>query len=520
MIPPQPTPWLSSAHQLSLKLNEHCILVCITIVISTIVGISVALMMQHFTRSRNTVLRIAKILQTIPSLAVLALCIPLLGIGTVPAVLTLVLYALLPIIKNTHLALQRIPPHLLDAAHALGMTPWQTITKVKLPIALPYIINGIRLASSMTIGLATIAAFVGAGGLGDFITNGLALNDHRLILLGAVPAGALALSVDYLFEYGYQNFIPHIKRNNAPKLAHTLTFITIICLLTINACLIMGITAEEKNNRTITIACKNFTEQIILGYIITDLIEKNTSIKVIKKFDLGSTAVIHDAIQKGQVDLYPEYAGTAYSVILKKTQRLNEEATRSLVKKIYKNKFHLTWIGPLGFNSNQTLAIHTQLAKQMHILTLSDLARISPRLSIAAPNAFLARPDGYPLLKSRYGFHFHSVHAIAPYLIYPTIAHHLVDCIGTSSTDGRLQAYSLTTLLDDRRAYPNYSAGIVIRTNTLKQFPELLPLLKRLLGTISNKTMTYMNYIVDTKKESAKKVAERFLLQHGMIKRE
>ena len=492
-------------------------LVLITIVISTILGISMALIMQHWTRSRNTMLRIAKILQTIPSLAVLALCIPLLGIGTVPAVLTLVLYALLPIIKNTHLALQRIPPHLLDAAYALGMTPWQTMTKVKLPIALPYMINGIRLATSMTIGLATIAAFVGAGGLGDFITNGLALNDHRLILLGAVPAGVLALSIDYLFEYSYQNFIPHIKRNKSPKLIHTMTFTTIICLLTVNTALGPSLMAREKNSKTITIACKNFTEQMILGYIITDLIEQNTSITVIKKFDLGSTEVIHHAILKAQVDLYPEYTGTAYSVILNKTQRLNERATRSLVKKVYKNRFHLTWIGPLGFNSDQTVAIHTRLAKQMHIHTLSDLARIAPRLSIAAPNAFLARPDGYPLLKSHYGMHFRSVHAIAPYLIYPAIAHHLVDCIGTASTDGRLKAYPLTTLKDDQQAYPHYSAGIVVRSSTLNQFPELSPLLQKLLGAISNKAMTHMNYLVDVKKESPTEVAEEFLLQHRLI---
>ncbi len=400
---------IQHCHALGTNLLVHISLSFSATLLAILVGLPLGIWAYQTVSVRRIVLSITNIFQTIPSLALLAFLIPILGIGFKPTIVTLMFYALLPITRNTYTGLAQLPEEIIEAANGLGFTRWQRLRMVELPLATPIIIAGIRTATAMTIGITTIAAFIGAGGLGTFITEGLALNDSRLILLGAIPTALLALTVDYIIA----QFEITLSKQKRRQLRFKKTKATIAIFL--GGLLIFGyghrfiasVFSTSKN--TIVIATKNFSESYILGYLMIDMIQEKTKLHVIKKFNLGSTAVLQSALLKGAIDLYPEYTGTAYMVILKKQQVTTPQKTYQIVKSEYKKRFNLIWLRPFGFSNSQTLAVHSAFAKKYHLSTLSDLAKISPTLSIAAPAAFIKRADALPALQRAYHLRFKRV---------------------------------------------------------------------------------------------------------------
>ena len=178
------------------KVLEHLALTGLSTGIAVSAGIPCGVWVYKTPSVRGAVLGFTGIVQTLPSLAVLALLLPLFGIGMKPAILALTLYALLPIVRNTYTGLNEVPSAAREAALAVGFTEIQRLLMVDLPLALPFIIAGVRTAAVIGVGIATLCSFIGAGGLGDFINRGLAMNNARLLLLGAIPAGMLALLLD------------------------------------------------------------------------------------------------------------------------------------------------------------------------------------------------------------------------------------------------------------------------------------------------------------------------------------
>ena len=180
------------------QLLEHLYLTTLSLSIATVMGISLGLLMLSNKQLAYIIIGITGVLQTIPSIALLALCIPFLGIGTLPAIVALILYALLPIVRNTFTGITEIAPSTIEAARGMGMSPLQVLTKVRLPLAFPMIFAGIRTAAVINIGVATIAAFIGAGGLGQFIFRGISMNNANMLFAGAIPAALLAICIDLL----------------------------------------------------------------------------------------------------------------------------------------------------------------------------------------------------------------------------------------------------------------------------------------------------------------------------------
>ena len=180
------------------QLLEHLYLTTLSLSIATVIGISLGLLMLSNKQLAYIIIGITGVLQTIPSIALLALCIPFLGIGTLPAIVALILYALLPIVRNTFTGITEIAPSTIEAARGMGMSPLQVLTKVRLPLAFPMIFAGIRTAAVINIGVATIAAFIGAGGLGQFIFRGISMNNANMLFAGAIPAALLAICIDLL----------------------------------------------------------------------------------------------------------------------------------------------------------------------------------------------------------------------------------------------------------------------------------------------------------------------------------
>lgn len=190
------------------KTKEHLVLVALSLFLAILIGVPLGVIASQYKPLAQAVLALSGVLQTIPSLALLCFLIPLFGIGFVPAVVALFLYALLPIVRNTYLGFSNIDPKLKESALTLGLTSWDRLWRVDFPLATPAILAGIKLSAVINVGTATLAAFIGAGGYGTFIVTGLALNNTHVILQGAIPSAVLALVIQGIFELADRWLIP------------------------------------------------------------------------------------------------------------------------------------------------------------------------------------------------------------------------------------------------------------------------------------------------------------------------
>jgi osmoprotectant transport system permease protein len=499
------------AGALQQKVLEHLFLSSLSLLLASTLAIPLGISIFRFASLRKILLPIGSVSQTIPSLALLGLLIPFLGLGTLPTIVALTFYGIYPLLKNTYAGLKAVPAECLEAAEGLGFSPFQRLWFVELPLALPLIIAGLRVAMSMTIGIASIAALIGAGGLGDFIMQGIALNNSSLILLGAIPAAFLAIAFDYTISLVEVRLK---KRKEGPPLLLKFqkSYLVLFGLLILGGGSLFydqAMTNEKEN--TIVIASKNFTESIILAEMMAQVIEAKTSLAVKRKFNLGTTDIIHQALLKREVDLYPEYTGTAYMTVLKKALFSSGGSLFQKVRQAYKDNFQLMWLAPFGFSNSQTLVITRAAARQYNIYTLSDLGRLSSSLSLAATPEFLKRDDGVPLLLKAYGLTFKAITQVDPTLMYLAISNKVVDVIAAFATDGKLQKYELIPLTDDKRAFPAYEAAPVIRLAVLKVYPELQDILAPLAGAITQDKMRTLNYQVDVEGKSPSAIVRAFL---------
>ena len=502
--------------QLFIKFWEHLYLACFSTLAAILFGMPLGIMAAKFPKVRPYILSSANILQTVPSLALLAFLIPFIGIGTKPALVTLAVYAVLPIIRNTQTGIESISQDILQAAEGIGFKPHQTLFYIELPLAIPFIIAGMRTAAVMGVGIATIAAFIGAGGLGDFIYRGISSNNPGLILLGAVPAALLALLMDNIFGRIETHFAPTSHKTFTSKARVAVVLAISILLIALGPWIVNKY--RYGNVKTVVVASKNFTEQLILGELISELLENRTSFKVIKKLNLGSTEICQEALLRGDIDIYPEYSGTAYLVVLKKSiDDIDNDNLFEFVKKEYIDKFNITWLSPLGFSNSEALAVHSDFAEQHSIQTISDLKPHAKKMCMAAPDEFMQRPDGYETIAKGYNLHFKQIKQMESGLMYPAINTREADVITAFRTDGRLHSGKLKLLKDDKKRFPEYDASILVRNALLQDHPELKNALHILSGIIDEQTIKRLNYQVDVEGKSPKKVARKYLLEMKLL---
>lgn len=495
------------------KLIEQLYLVGAAMTIAILVGVPLGILVVRTQRLRAITLSFAGILQTVPGLALLAFLLPFFGIGAKPAIIALVVYALLPVMRNTVTGLENIPAESIEAARGLGFTKLQRLWIVELPLAMPTIIAGIRIATVISVGVATLAAFIGAGGLGDYINRGLALNNTQLLLMGAIPAALMALILDFVIGQ-IEVLLQKNKSGSKAKSFLALGFIGVLLALSVFAA---SAPLWEKHHNTVRVATKNFTEQFILGEIIAQLIEAKTHLHVERYFNLGTTEILQRSIVGGQIDIYPEYTGTAYLTVLNLPYTgLGAHALFEKVQADYQNKYNILWLAPLGFNNTQAIVVRDEFAIQYHLNTISDLVPMQQLLIMGAPPEFVSRPDALPGLEKAYGLHFGKVKQLEPNLMYLAIFQKQVNTIMAFSTDGRIEKYHLRILQDDKNLFLPYDASILIRQSTLEKYPEM-KILELLSGKIDDKTMRAMNYQVDVEKKTPVEVAKAFLQNQKLI---
>lgn len=475
--------------------------------LALIIGIPVGVILTRFERLANPSLSCLAVIQTVPSLALLGLLIPLMGIGRPPSLVATVLYSLLPIVMNTYVGIVQVSEAVKDAARGLGMTPGQILRRIELPLALPVILAGVRTGVVYAIGVITICALAGAGGLGEYITRGLARGDNGLILLGAVPI--LLLTLIAFWSIG--GIAVLAKRNISLGLA-------VATLLSLGLAGYAVVESLPKKRADLVIGSKNFTENIVLAEIMRQMIEAHTGLEVEARYGLSSN-LAYKALLAKSTDLYPEYTGTLLTAVDALNLPVPKDRSRitELVRKEMEKKFDLLLLEPFGLNNTHAMCVPGQLAKDYQLRTIGDL-RKTPSLRAAFASEFLDRPDGWPNLAKTYGLELSEPpKMVEPELMYVAMREGQADLCSGFSTDWQIRDYGLVVLQDDLHYFPSYHAAPLARKEVLTRHPILKDVLGRLAGTIDDETMRSLNAEVAVKKRSEVEVAREFLLDKRLI---
>lgn len=498
--------------ELLLLVRQHVVLVFIAILVAVIIGVPTGILLTRYRRLRGPVLGLANVMQTIPSLALFGFLIPLPfigGIGTRTALVALVLYSLLPIIRNTVTGILNVDPNVREAAVAMGMTGSQVLRQVELPLAMGVIVTGIRVATVIAVGVTTIAAAVGAGGLGVYIFRGLRQYDNNLLLAGAVSAALLALAADFLLGLVERQF--SVDAKHSARLRKLALAAAVILLVVVGGVWLRP--AKPAGTSHVAIGSKDFTESALLGEIVAQMLEAR-GVSVERRFELGGN-LPHEALVAGTLDLYPEYTGTSFTAILHHAPINDPRAVYARVKQEYADKFKVEVSQPLGFENTFAILVRGDDARRLNLKTISDAVPESPRWRAGFGQDFMSRADGYPGFSKAYGLKFAEVREMDLSLTYIALSSRQVDLIAANSTEGRIQTLDLFQLADDRHYFPPYEAVYLVRQDSLTRVPALSEVLAKLANAISTEEMRRLNYEIDGNKRDPKEVVKEWLKGKG-----
>ncbi len=500
--------------ELLVLTREHIILVAVSTGMAVAIGIPLGIMLTRIRSLRAPVLGFANVMQTVPSLALFGLLIPVPfigGIGARTAIIALAFYALLPVIRNTVTGIMGIDPRVTEAADAMGMTPWQRLRIVELPLAMPVILTGVRVAVVISVGVATVAAAVGAGGLGTYIFRGLRQNDNSLLLAGAIASAILALLCDFALGQFEKSFALGERKSRTRRRASVLAVVAILAAVTGLSYLTQGASRQDvagtTAGQTVVIGSKDFTESVILAEILAQMLERQ-GVAVVRQFELGGN-LPHDSMLAGQIDVYPEYTGTAFTAILKHTPITDVQAVYDRTKAEYRENFDLVVSPPLGFSNDFAILVRGDDAARYNLKTISDAVPHASGWQAGFGQDFMSREDGYTGFSRAYGLNFaKQPREMDLSLTYRALASGELDIIAGNSTDGLIAALGLFQLEDDKYYFPPYQAVFIARTAA---YQVLAPTLEEIGGAISTNEMRRLNLEVDGNKRTPREVAAAWI---------
>jgi osmoprotectant transport system permease protein len=512
--------------------GEHLWLVAISTAIAVLIGIPLGVLLTRFKALRAPVLGFASVMQTVPSLALFGFLIPIPyigGIGARTAIVALVLYALLPIIRNTVTGILGIDAPVREAAVGMGMTEWQILRLVEFPLAAGVILTGVRVAVVITVGVAVIGGFIGAGGLGEYIFRGLRQNDDNLLLTGAGISAIMALAADLvlgLLEKHFEVRAGRLREKKGRALFRRIVWGVVAGALVIG----LGVFAFNKVSRwraaksstaqggqgeRVRVGSKDFTESVLLAEIVAQMLEAR-GLAVERQFELGGN-LTHTSLVAGRIDVYPEYTGTAYTAILQHPPKTDPRAVYDQVKREYEEKFGVMVSAPLGFSNDFAILVRGAEARRLQLKTISDAVPHARDWRAGFGQDFMSRADGYAGFVRAYGFSFNQQpREMDLSLTYRALASNQVDIIAGNSTDGLISALDLFQLEDDRHYFPPYEAVFLARRDTLSRTHALSEALARLKGAISTEEMRRLNYQIDGEKRDRREVVSAWLKSKGL----
>lgn len=484
--------------------------IAIAIVVGGIAGVLIAV----YQRAAKPTLAVINVLYTIPSISMLGFLIPFSGIGNATAIIALTIYALLPMVSNTHTGLTNVDPDILEAAEGMGSTRTQTLFRVQLPLAMPYIMGGIRSMAVMTIALAGIASFIGAGGLGVAIYRGITTNNSAMTIDGSLLIALLALAADGVLGFVERRMGKHDAKSRRQN-RRMATVAGVACAGVAGALVVSALVPKAD---TIHIATKPMTEQYIMGNMLQDLIEQDTDLNVELTTGVGGgTSNIEPAMESGEFDLYPEYTGTAWNLVLGE-QGVFQQSDMDQLTQRYHDEKGLDWRGMWGFKDAYGLVVRKEIADQYNLKTYSDLARVAPELTFGAEYDFYEKEHGFDDLCNEYGLHFKNTVDLDIGLKYEALAQKQIDVMVVFTSDGQLSQADAVVLQDDHKFFPADLCGNVIRDDTLQKHPELEQVFDQITNSITDDEMAQMNYEVETEGKDPGDVARDFLRQKGLLK--
>jgi osmoprotectant transport system permease protein len=492
-------------------LTAHLQLTLVALALAMLISIPAGVLATRWGWIERPALAIAGVIQTVPALALLAIAVPVLAalglqsIGVLPAIIGLTLYGILPILRNTVTGIAGVDPAVKEAARGVGMTPLQQLRRVELPLAMPIIVAGIRTATVWTVGMATLSTPVGATSLGNYIFSGLQTRNAAAVLVGCVSAAVLALLLDGLIHTIETAVRERRRRRLVPAVA-----VLGVLMLYAGGSLARTVAGSGSRDRGFVIGAKTFTEQYILSAILARQVEHDTRAPVQVLSSLGST-VAFDALRNGRIDAYVDYSGTIWTTILHQTKvPADRGALERQVASTLASRYGVTVACALGFENAYALAMPEAQADRLGVTRISQLVPYAPSLSIGSDYEFFSRPE-WRAIEAAYHLHFGRQRSMDPSLMYEAVATGSVDVISAYSTDGRIAAYHLRVLEDDRGAIPPYDALVLVNSRTAQEHPEFLRALAALEGRIGADAMRRMNREVDQDKRQPEAVAAEFL---------
>ena len=283
------------------------------------------------------------------------------------------------------------------------------------------------------------------------------------------------------------------------------------------AALVVAAVAGPSDAAGFRIGSKNFTEQVVLGELYAQALEAR-GVSVDRKLNMGGTLIAHQALVSGEIDVYPEYTGTALANVLKAETMTDPDAVYRKVKQHYDKELKLRWLTPTRINNTYVLVVLPETAQKHNLRTLSDLAKVSKNLTLGAGPEFRNRKDGIPGLKAKYGIEWKEDRQFAIGLRYQALQNKQVDVIDGYATDGQIAAQKLVKLEDDKRLWPPYFVAPVARPQALKDHPRAEEVLDQVSALLDDTSMSEMNWRVDGNKEEPKDVARDFLRKKGVVK--
>lgn len=491
-------------------LGAHIVLTLIALAAGLAVAMPAAFLALRVRSLQGPLLAIASVIQTVPSLALLALMVAAFGLfGQPAALIALACYSMLPILRNTITGIEGVDPAVVEAARGIGMTEGQLMWRVQLPLAAPVIIAGVRTATVWVVGIATLATPVGADSLGTYIFSGLQTRNPTAVLFGVAAAAVLAIALDLLIHLG-EIATSRRSRPLGVTAAAGLAFILLIGLWPAlggnRPAPVTGADGVERPR--LVIGAKAFTEQFILARVLQHRLEEagyQTSLTE----GLGSS-VVFDALVKGDVDIYIDYSGTIWANHMKREDVPAPAVVLDEMASWLAAEHEIASLGALGFENTYALAMRDAAAERLGVVSIEDLASHAPGLELGSDYEFFDRPE-WTRLRDTYELRFAAQRTFDPTLMYPAVVEEDVDVITAFSTDGRIAAFDLRVLEDPRRAFPPYDAVVLLGPRAARE-QQVLAALTPLIGVIDAEAMREANKLVDVDRRSLDHAA-RFLLE-------
>ena len=500
-------------------LTAHLQLSLVALAVGGALSLPLGVWVARRPRLESAVLGAASVVQTIPSLALLAVMVPALAwlsarldrlagveldsIGFLPAAIGLTLYSVLPMLRNAVTGIAGVDPAAVEAARAVGMTGAQRLRRVELPLALPTIIAGVRTAAVWVVGMATLSTPVGAASLGNYIFSGLQTRNFASVLLGCAGAAGLALVLDGLIRGVERAYRTRSRAGLALGLGLVLGLFAFVALSLVPR-------AGAPGGRPVAIGAKTFTEQYILSELLALQIERRTGAATRAVQSLGST-VAFDALRGGELDVYVDYTGTVWATIMRRQERPpGREAVLREVRAFLEREAGVGVAAALGFENAYALGMRAAHAEELGATRIGQLAPFAGRLEIAGDYEFFSRPE-WRALRDAYGLAFARRRSMDASLMYPAVRDGQVDVISAFSTDGRIAAYDIALLEDDLGAIPPYDAIVMTSRRLGRERPDAVAALRELDGALDEETMRRLNLRVDLRGEAPRAVARDFL---------